>query len=257
MIYAYDLDQTLCDVAIPHNYDTAYPIQERVDEVNNLYDAGHEIIIFTARGMSTYKNDVAMVYDRLYYKTKKELEDWGVKHHKLIMGKPSYDYFVDDKAYNSEDWFKKPSKRAKVGFIAGAFDVIHPGYIHMFQECKKHCDYLIVGIHTDPSVENGKLKPILSLTERGAIISSIRYVDEHRYYATEASLLNILRTTKIDVRFLGWDYVDKLYFTGKELNIPVHYIPRVTGWSTTKFKEKIAEQISSKKTEDSSWISYH
>jgi len=63
------------------------------------------------------------------------------------------------------------------GFIAGAFDVMHPGYIYMFKEAKEYCDYLIVGLHENPEA-NGKLKPILTLEERTEVLKSIMYVDE-------------------------------------------------------------------------------
>jgi glycerol-3-phosphate cytidylyltransferase len=131
-----------------------------------------------------------------------------------------------------------------VGFIAGAFDVIHPGYIRMFEEAKQNCDYLVVGLHRDPET-NGKFKPILSAEDRFAILNSIWYIDIITLYSGEDELLSILKNSKIDIRFLGEDYRDKSY-TGKELNIPVHYLDRSHGWSTTKFKTLIYEQIHGK-----------
>lgn len=131
-----------------------------------------------------------------------------------------------------------------VGFIAGAFDVIHPGYIRMFEEAKQNCDYLVVGLHRDPET-NGKLKPILSAEDRFAILNSIWYIDIITLYSGEDELLSILKNSRIDIRFLGEDYRDKDY-TGKELGIPVHYLDRSHGWSTTKFKTLIYEQIHGK-----------
>lgn len=131
-----------------------------------------------------------------------------------------------------------------VGFIAGAFDVIHPGYIRMFEEAKQNCDYLVVGLHRDPET-NGKLKPILSAEDRFGILNSIWSIDIITPYSGEDELLSILKNSKIDIRFLGEDYRDKNY-TGKELNIPVHYLDRSHGWSTTKFKTLIYQQIHGK-----------
>ena len=88
------------------------------------------------------------------------------------------------------------------GVIAGNFDVIHPGYIHLFNECKEHCNTLLLLLHEDPSVERKqKLKPILTLEERIMILSSLRQVDEIISYKTEAELLVLLKSQKIDVRF--------------------------------------------------------
>jgi len=127
------------------------------------------------------------------------------------------------------------------GVIAGNFDVIHPGYIEMFKEMKKNCTVLIVLIHSDPSIERPhKLKPILSVEERKELLRSIRYVDDVFTYTYEAQLYDLLKLGEFNVRFLGDDYVGKP-FTGDDLKIPIHYLDRSHGWSTTKFKKLIAE----------------
>jgi glycerol-3-phosphate cytidylyltransferase len=129
------------------------------------------------------------------------------------------------------------------GIIAGNFDVIHPGYIAMFDECKKHCDRLIVCLHEDPSVERPeKLKPILHWSDRVKILDSLTQVDFVFLYQTEADLYEALVKGDFDVRFLGDDYVGKTY-TGYELNIPIHYLNRDHGWSTTKYKQLIANSL--------------
>jgi glycerol-3-phosphate cytidylyltransferase len=129
------------------------------------------------------------------------------------------------------------------GVIAGNFDVIHPGYIAMFDECKKHCDRLIVCLHEDPSIERPeKLKPILHWSDRVKILESLVQVDFVFLYQTEADLYEALVKGEFDVRFLGDDYVGKTY-TGYELNIPIHYLNRDHGWSTTKYKQLIANSL--------------
>lgn len=127
----------------------------------------------------------------------------------------------------------------KKGFIAGSFDVIHPGYIAMFQEAKKNCDYLIIGLHVDPTIERPeKIKPVLDYQDRFNILSSIKYIDQIYSYKLENDLFSLLREIKPNIRFLGDDYITKKV-TGEELNIPIHYIDRSHGWSTTKFKNLI------------------
>lgn len=130
------------------------------------------------------------------------------------------------------------------GFIAGAFDVIHPGYIYMFREAKEYCDYLVVGLHENPEA-NGKLKPILSLEERSEILKSIVYIDEIYVYNGEDDLYKLIEEVDPDVRFLGDDYKGKK-FTGEKLNIQTVFLDRSHGWSTTKFKTLIYEQINGK-----------
>jgi len=131
----------------------------------------------------------------------------------------------------------------KVGVIAGNFDVIHPGYIKMFKECKSKCDRFVILLHTDPSIERPhKLKPILSVEERIEILESIKYITDVHTYTYETELVELLKGINPDVRFLGDDYRGKTY-TGYELNIPIHYLNRDHGWSTTKFKKLIAETV--------------
>ena len=133
------------------------------------------------------------------------------------------------------------------GVIAGNFDVIHPGYIKTFRECKKKCDHFTILLHSDPTIERpNKLKPILSVEERIEILSSIKYIDDIKVYTYEKDLIKLLEDNKFNIRFLGDDYIGKA-FTGIELNIDIYYLKRDHGWSTTKFKKLIAETIKTKK----------
>jgi len=131
----------------------------------------------------------------------------------------------------------------KTGIIAGNFDVIHPGYMKMFKECKEHCDKFIVFLHSDPTIERPeKIKPILSLEERREILMGIRYIDGVATYKTEEDLYNLLTFINPHIRFLGSDYKGKS-FTGDDLSIPIYWIGRNHGWSTTKFKTLIAQSV--------------
>ena len=131
----------------------------------------------------------------------------------------------------------------KVGVIAGNFDVIHPGYIYMLNECKNYCEDLLLLLHDDPSIERvEKIKPILNLHERKMILTSLHQINRIIPYETESDLYKILSEQNIDIRFLGDDYKNKS-FTGDDLDIPIHYLDRSHGWSSTKLKKLISESL--------------
>ena len=131
----------------------------------------------------------------------------------------------------------------KIGVVAGNFDCIHPGYIHMFKEYQEYCDQLIILLHDDPTIERPeKKKPVLSIQERKDLLHRFVYAQAILTYNTEAELLFLIQSIDPDIRFLGDDYVGKRY-TGDELGIPIHWIDRSHGWSTTAFKEAIASSL--------------
>ena len=108
-IIVFDLDDTLCfrphgieDLGID-KYHQCQPILEMINLCNKMYDKGHIIYIYTARGMKTLNGDVKRIYDELYPITLDCLKKWGVKHHGLYMGKLHYDLFIDDKAVSLEE----------------------------------------------------------------------------------------------------------------------------------------------------------
>jgi glycerol-3-phosphate cytidylyltransferase len=130
----------------------------------------------------------------------------------------------------------------KVGFTCGVFDLFHAGHVLMLRECKSNCDHLIVALNRAENISNtinpGKKAPIYNLEERKLIMASCRYVDEVLEYNSEEELLQILRSKKIDVRFLGDDYKGKP-ITGAELNIPIYYTDRSHGLSTSFYRDKL------------------
>lgn len=135
-------------------------------------------------------------------------------------------------------------KQKTKGIIAGNFDVIHPGYIDMFNEMDSLCDEVIVLLQTDPSIERPtKLKPILSVTDRIKILSSLKQISSIEIYTYESELYELIKAIKPSVRFLGDDYIGRTDFTGYDLDIPIHYLNRSHGWSTTKFKKLISESL--------------
>ena len=133
------------------------------------------------------------------------------------------------------------------GVIAGNFDIIHPGYIKTFKECKENCDHFTILLHSDPTIERpNKLKPVLSVEERIEVLSSIKYIDDIKVYTYEKELIQLIENSKFSIRFLGDDYINK-DFTVSDLNIPLHYISRNHGWSTNKFKNLLVNSFKSKK----------
>ena len=104
----------------------------------------------------------------------------------------------------------------KKGITFGAFDLFHAGHVLMLEEAKTVCDYLIVCIQTDPSIDRkSKNTPVQSIIERQIQVAACKYVDEVLIYDTESDLLEILDTVEWDVRILGDEYQDK-NFTGRE-----------------------------------------
>ena len=101
-IIIFDIDNTITKTK-KNNYRLAKPIKKRIELINRLYEKGHYIKIFTSRYMGRNKENINLVKKKYHKKTFNQLSRWGVKFHKLIMGKPSYDILVDDKSFNSKD----------------------------------------------------------------------------------------------------------------------------------------------------------
>ena len=132
--------------------------------------------------------------------------------------------------------------KSTIGFTAGNFDLLHPGYIYTFEEAKRHCDYFMVFLQRDPSeTRNTKYKPVVPLYERYKTLMAIKYIDEVICYDNEDDLLRLIEFYKPNIRILGDDYIGKR-FTGDHLPIKVVYTTRSHDWSTTKIKDLIAIQ---------------
>jgi len=135
------------------------------------------------------------------------------------------------------------SETPEIGIICGNFDVLHPGYLEMFIEMEKNCKKLFILLHDNPTIERPeKKKPILSVEERKKMLYKFTEAHTILSYNTEEELLFLIKSINPDVRFLGDDYIDRDY-TGKEIGTLIHWIDRSHGWSTTKFKQEIADSI--------------
>ena len=126
-----------------------------------------------------------------------------------------------------------------VGFTCSCFDLLHAGHIIMLQDAKRHCDKLIVGLQTDPSVDRqDKNKPIQSLEERMIQLGAVKYVDEIIVYETENDLRKLIFELDPDVRILGSDWKGKP-FTGYNLPIKIYFHERKHDYSTSALRKKI------------------
>jgi capsule biosynthesis phosphatase len=103
--YVVDIDGTICTSVTNGDYSSSLPIYDRIDEINKLYDEGNYIVYLTARGMGRYDNNADLAKARFYEITELQLRLWGCKYHKLFLGKPSGDFYIDDKGINSDEFF--------------------------------------------------------------------------------------------------------------------------------------------------------
>jgi len=127
----------------------------------------------------------------------------------------------------------------KKGITASTFDLLHAGHILMLKEAKSVCDYLIVALQVDPTIDRPtKNQPIQSFYERWVQLSAVKYVDEIIPYTSEEELRTILQNYEIDIRILGDEYYDK-YFTGNDLQMEYHYNKRTHGYSSTELRNRI------------------
>ena len=143
----------------------------------------------------------------------------------------------------------KEYKKELLGFTAGNFDLLHPGYIKCFQEAKRHCDKFIIFLQIDPSLHRkSKYKPVIPVYDRYLALKAIKYIDEVYTYQTEEELYELIKFWKPDIRILGEDYISEgsdgkaKSFTGDDLPPKVIYTTRSHGWSTTKLKDLITKQ---------------
>ena len=137
----------------------------------------------------------------------------------------------------------KEYKKELLGFTAGNFDLLHPGYINAFKDAKRHCDRFIVFLQRDPSLHRkSKYKPVIPVYDRYEALMAIKYIDDVYTYQTEDELRELIMFWKPDVRILGEDYIGKKSFTGSDLPPKIIYTTRSHGWSTTKLKDLITKQ---------------
>ena len=139
-----------------------------------------------------------------------------------------------------------------IGITFSTFDMLHAGHIAMLAEAKNHCDYLIAGLQTDPTIDrpNTKNKPVQSIVERQIQLAACRYVDEVVVYQTEQDLIDLLLILPLDIRVLGVEYQDKEY-TGKKEGAVRNIVPifndRDHSFSSSGLRQRVVSAEAHKK----------
>jgi len=139
----------------------------------------------------------------------------------------------------------------KIGIVFSTFDMLHAGHVAMLAEAKNHCDYLIAGLQTDPTLDrpDSKNPPVQSIVERQIQLSATRFVDEIVVYQTEQDLVDLLLILPVDVRILGEEY-KKVDFTGKpecaRRGIEIIYNERSHSFSSSSLRKRVAQAETNK-----------
>ena len=131
----------------------------------------------------------------------------------------------------------------KVGITFSTFDLLHAGHVKMLEEAKRQCDYLIVGLQLDPSIDRPeKNVPSQSIVERYVQLKGSKHVDEIVPYVSEQDLEDVLRSFKIDIQIIGDEYIDKQY-TGKDYctakGIDTYYNARDHRFSSSELRNQV------------------
>ena len=133
----------------------------------------------------------------------------------------------------------------EIGITFSTFDMLHAGHIAMLSEAKNHCDYLICGLQTDPTIDrpDTKNRPVQSIVERQIQLAACRYVDEVVVYQTEQDLIDLLLILPLDVRILGVEYQDKEFtgrYEGGERGIELVFNGRDHSFSSSSLRKRVA-----------------
>ena len=143
----------------------------------------------------------------------------------------------------------------KIGITFSTFDLLHAGHIAMLAEAKNHCDYLICGLQTDPTIDrpDTKNRPVQSIVERQIQLAACRYVDEVVVYSTEQDLCDLLLILPVDVRVLGVEYEGK-HFSGRDecrkREIELVFNGRDHSFSSSSLRKRVVQAEIEKKLQD-------
>ena len=146
--------------------------------------------------------------------------------------------------FNHIKLLKAEGKR--IGITFSTFDMLHAGHIAMLSEAKNHCDYLIAGLQTDPTIDRPTEKnpPVQSIVERQIQLSACRYVDEVVVYQTEQDLVDLLLILPVDVRILGVEYENKQFtgrLEGNARGIELVFNGRDHSFSSSSLRRRVAK----------------
>lgn len=133
MKYVIDIDKTICYYPTTEDYQNAVPLNSRIEKINKLYEQGHTVIYYTARGMGRTEDNLSMAIDLFYEFTENQLKSWGAKYNKLVLGKPAGDYYIDDKGINDKDFFENIREIVDKGW----------GYEEILVNTSKYCSKIL------------------------------------------------------------------------------------------------------------------
>ena len=167
MTYCFDIDGTICNKDVEYENAKAYP--SLVAKINSLYDEGHTIILYTARGSKSGLDWTDL--------TNQQIKKWGIKCHEVKLGKPFYDLMIDDRAINADLWRSRLNLRTCL--ITGVFDSINIELCAQLKRLRKKFNNIVLAIQSDPSLEDKSAKPPkTTLEDRITMLKSIRDIDE-------------------------------------------------------------------------------
>tara|TARA_A100001201_G_scaffold124480_1_gene108545 strand:- start:348 stop:941 length:594 start_codon:yes stop_codon:yes gene_type:complete len=181
MTYCFDIDGTICETTDGGTYESTKPYPSAISAINKLYDDGHTIFLYTARGSVSGKD-----WSEL---TKNQIDSWGLKYHELKMGKPFYDLMVDDRAINANLWRSNLNK--KTALIHGSFDFINSDLCKKLNSLRATEKYnnIVAAIQSDPKLDDESLdSPINSLSDRIEVLRSISYINEIIPYRVKSDI---------------------------------------------------------------------
>ena len=180
MTYCFDIDGTICDKDVEYQEAKAY--RSVVAKINSLYDEGHTIILYTARGSKT-----GLDWTEL---TNQQVKKWGIKCHEVKLGKPFYDLIIDDRAINADLWRSRLNLRTCL--ITGVFDLINIELCAQLKRLRKKFNNIVVAIQSDPSLEDKNAKsPKTALEDRITMLKSIRDIDEILVFRVNSDIKHI------------------------------------------------------------------
>ena len=132
----------------------------------------------------------------------------------------------------------------KIGYVCSSFDCLHAGHIAMLAESKTYCDFLIVGLLSDPTIDRPKTKnkPIQSMFERWVQLQGVSYIDLVFPFESEQDLYDSLLLIRPDIRFVGEEYKG-INFNGSDLDIEIYYNKRQHSFSTTELRQRIVNSV--------------
>lgn len=141
-----------------------------------------------------------------------------------------------------EDIYEAKANGQRIGFTCSAFDLLHAGHVAMLAEAKVHCDVLIVGLLSDPTIDRPGTKhaPVQSMFERWMQLQAVSYVDGIIPFGTEKDLVDMLLVIKPDIRFVGEEYANKPH-TGRDLPIEIYYNGRAHSFSSSELRTRVKE----------------